>query len=53
MARDFSAGSADFLHISAARRLHHLVGLAEFWTCDDEQSNAAKAAGLKVRLFAF
>jgi predicted nucleic acid-binding protein len=51
-ARRFSAGSADFLHIAAARRLHHLFGIDEFWTCDDEQSKAVKASGLKVRLFA-
>jgi hypothetical protein len=50
-AREFAAGSADFLHISAARRLHHLFGLDEFWTCDAEQSKAARAAGLRVRLF--
>ena len=50
-AREFAAGSADFLHISAARRLHHLFGLDEFWTCDQEQSKAAKAGGLRVRLF--
>jgi predicted nucleic acid-binding protein len=50
-AREFAAGSADFLHLSAARRLHHLFGLDEFWTCDVEQSKAAKAAGLWVRLF--
>jgi predicted nucleic acid-binding protein len=50
-AREFSAGSADFLHITAARRLRHLSEIAEFWTCDGEQSKAAKAAGLKVRLF--
>jgi len=50
-AREFAAGSADFLHISAARRLHHLLGLAAFWTCDKEQSKAARAAGLRVRSF--
>jgi predicted nucleic acid-binding protein len=50
-AREFAAGSADFLHISAASRVHHLLGLDEFWTCDQEQSKAAKAAGLRVRLF--
>jgi predicted nucleic acid-binding protein len=51
-AREFTAGSADFLHIAAARRLHHLFGIEEFWTCDEEQSRAAKVAGLRVRLFA-
>ena|SRR5438477_327491 len=47
-----AAGSADFLHVAAARRLHLLSGLDEFWTCDVEQFKAAKAAGLRVRLFA-
>ena len=51
-ALEFAAGSADFLHVSAARRLHLLSGLDEFWTCDAEQSKAAKTAGLRVRLFA-
>ena len=51
-AREFNAGSADFLHIAAARRLHHLFGLEEFWTCDEEQSKAVKVAGLKVRVLA-
>ena len=39
-------------HVSAARRLHLLSGLDEFWTCDAEQAKAAKTAGLRVRLFA-
>ena len=50
-ALEFAAGSADFLHVAAARRLHFLSGLDGFWTCDAEQSKAAKAAGLRVRLF--
>jgi len=50
-ALEFSAGSADFLHVSAACRLHRLSAVDEFWTCDSEQSKVAKAAGLKVRLF--
>ena len=50
-AREFRAGSADFIHITAARRIHLLTGIDGFWTCDDEQAKAAKAAGLKVRLF--
>jgi len=50
-AREFPAGSADFLHIAAARRVNILSGIDEFWTFDEEQSKAAKAAGLKVRLF--
>jgi hypothetical protein len=51
-ARRFAAGSADFLHVAAARRLDLLSTLEEFWTCDHEQSLVAKAAGLKTRLFA-
>ncbi|HEY3853129.1 MAG TPA: hypothetical protein VGO67_01905 [Verrucomicrobiae bacterium] len=51
IAKQFSAGCGDFLHISAARRLLHLSGINGFWTCDAEQAKAAKAAGLDVRLF--
>jgi len=51
-ALEFAAGSADFLHVSAARRLHLLSGLDQFWTCDAEQAKAAKTAGLRVHLFA-
>lgn len=50
-ALEFFAGSADFLHVAAAKRLHFLSGLQEFWTCDAKQSKAAKAAGLRIRLF--
>ena len=50
-ALEFAAGSADFLHVVAARRVHLLSGIDEFWTCDAEQSKAAIAAGLQVRLF--
>jgi predicted nucleic acid-binding protein len=50
-AREFGAGSADFIHVSAARRIHLMTGIDGFWTCDDQQAKAAKAAGLKVRLF--
>ena len=50
-ALEFAAGSADFLHVAAARRVQLLSGIDEFWTCDAEQSRAAKAAGLQVRLF--
>ena len=50
-ALEFAAGSADFLHVAAAQRLHLLSGLDGFWTCDAEQSKTAKAAGLSVRLF--
>jgi predicted nucleic acid-binding protein len=50
-ALEFAAGSADFLHVAAARRLHLLGGIDQFWTCDGEQAKAAKAAGLRVRLY--
>ena len=50
-ANRFEAGAADILHIAAARRLHLISGLAAFWTCDAEQARAAKAVGLKVKLF--
>ncbi len=46
----FDCGSADYLHVAAARRLNRL-SLDEFWTCDDAQAVLAKAAGLKTRLF--
>lgn len=47
----FDCGSADYLHVAAARRLNLLNGLDEFWTCDTAQAGLAKAAGLKTRLF--
>jgi predicted nucleic acid-binding protein len=47
----FNCGSADYLHVAAARRLNLLNGLDEFWTCDAIQVALAKAAGLKTRLF--
>jgi len=50
-ALDYGAGSADFLHIAAARRLAFTSGMDEFWTCDAAQAAAAKVAGLSVRLF--
>jgi predicted nucleic acid-binding protein len=50
-ARKFTAGSADFLHIAAARKINLLSGIDAFWTCDAKQAKAAKAAGLRVRLF--
>src|SRR5258707_4089259 len=50
-ALEFAAGSADFLHVSAARLLHLHSGIDEFWTCDMEQAKAAKTAGLRVHLF--
>jgi predicted nucleic acid-binding protein len=45
------AGSADFLHVAAARRLHLLSGLDGFWTCDADQAALAATVGLKVRRF--
>jgi hypothetical protein len=45
------AGSTDFLHVAAARRLHLLSGLDGFWTCDAEQAALAGTVGLKVRRF--
>jgi predicted nucleic acid-binding protein len=47
----FDCGSADYLHVAAARRLKLLNGIDEFWTCDTAQAGLAKAAGLKTRLF--
>ena len=47
----FDCGSADYLHVAAARRLNLLNGIDEFWTCDVTQAGLAKAAGLKTRLF--
>ena len=44
-------GSADFLHVAAARRLNRLSELKEFWTCDAAQAALAKKSGLKVKLF--
>lgn len=50
-AAECAAGSADFLHVTAARRISRLMDLDEFWTCDEEHARAATFAGLKVRLF--
>jgi predicted nucleic acid-binding protein len=50
-ARENAAGSADFLHVAAARRLAPLITLSEFWTCDAEQAKLARTAGLRVRHF--
>lgn len=47
----FDCGSADYLHVAAARRLNLLNGIHEFWTCDSAQAGLAKAAGLQTRLF--
>jgi predicted nucleic acid-binding protein len=51
LALESLAGSSDLIHIAAARRLDLLSGIDQFWTCDEQQSKTAKAAGLKVRLF--
>ena len=48
---NFDCGSADYLHVAAARRLHLIHGLDEFWTCDATQAKLARAEGLTVRLF--
>jgi len=50
-ARSFDCGSADYLHVAAARRLNLLNGIDEFWTCDVTQALLSKAAGLKTKLF--
>lgn len=50
-ALESNAGSADFIHVAAARRLHLLNGLDEFWTCDGDQARLAGMVGLNVRLF--
>ena len=47
----FDCGSADYLHVAAARRFNLSNGIDEFWTCDATQAGLAKAAGLKTRLF--
>ena len=50
-ARKHACGSADYLHVAAARRLHLLNEIDEFWTCDSAQAALAKTATLKTRLF--
>jgi predicted nucleic acid-binding protein len=47
----FDCGSADYLHVAAARRLNLLQGIDAFWTCDRIQAGLARTAGLKTRLF--
>jgi hypothetical protein len=47
----FDCGSADCLHVAAARRLNLLNSIDGFWTCDVTQAGLAAAAGLKTRLF--
>jgi predicted nucleic acid-binding protein len=50
-AKRFDCGSADYLHVAAARRLVLLNEIGEFWTCDAAQAELAKGATLKTRLF--
>ena len=50
-AGDFDCGSADYLHVAAARRVTLLSELDEFWTCDVAQAKLARSVGLKTRLF--
>jgi predicted nucleic acid-binding protein len=50
-APDSAAGSADFLHVAAARRINLLSGLDEFWTCDSNQARIASLVGLTIRHF--
>jgi hypothetical protein len=50
-AKEIDCGSGDFLHVAAARRLNLLSGIDEFWTCDVQQAELARAAGLATRLF--
>jgi predicted nucleic acid-binding protein len=44
-------GIADVWHVAAARRVHALKELDEFWTCDEGQFALAKVCGLPARLF--
>ena len=46
-----ACGTADILHIVAARRMLRLSELDEFWTCDETQAALAKQVGLATRLF--
>jgi len=50
-ARATDCGSSDYLHVAAARRLHLLSELEEFWTCDTAQASLARTVGLKTRPF--
>ena len=40
-AMDNPAGSSDFLHVAAASRLAAVIGLRDFWTCDQGQAELA------------
>jgi len=50
-AQSSHAGSMDFLHIAAARRISRDMDLDAFWTCDAEQAKTASLTGLSVTLF--
>jgi len=50
-AAETGCGSSDVIHEAAARRVHLLAGLDEFWTCDEAQAELARASGLPTRLF--
>ena len=43
-------GSADVLHVAAARRISLLSSLDEFWTGDQTQAALARQCGIKTRL---
>ena len=50
-AAETHCGSSDVIHVAAARRVHLLSGLEEFWTCDEAQAALSRAIGLPTRLF--
>ena len=50
-AKILNCGSADYLHVAAARRLSLMNEVHEFWSCDARQVGLAKALGLKTKLF--
>lgn len=45
------AGSADLIHVAAARKLAQTLGIDEYCTCDQAQAAAARKARLTTRLF--
>jgi hypothetical protein len=50
-AKTIACGSADYLHVAAARRLNLLSEVDEFWSCDAQQAGLAALLGLKTKLF--
>ena len=50
-AAETHCGSSDVIHVAAARRVHLLSGLDEFWTCDETQAELSREIGLPTRLF--